>query len=331
MVCLLGFLSTGLGIAAPAKSLSQPKSQSLKSADGAQSHVKVADGTPKGPLSKLALNEKPKTSAAKKPAGTPGARKQPNGTAKTQSPKPGIKGPPPVKNISKKAKAPIQPGPKKSQEVGLAKGKNKGGKLKSGAPKTAVQKAIKPSDVTTRKGVGSGALSATGKKVSKTKQTVKDDKPKALTPPESSGITVAEDETDWLSLGLGIAVLALGLGALFWHRKRQKVSKNDDSIDFQSSDSAVSTFVSNVTAFDLDSKGDTGTGAERRGKGPKAKPGRAKQSEHPSMTQADQQMMEATPLPTIRGTQQIAATNPPASNAPSQIVVPKKSKTPAAS
>ena len=141
----------------------------------------------------------------------------------------------------------------------------------------------------------------------------------------------SDAETDWLPLILGVFVVALGGGGLYWFRTRQKKTSGETPLDLQSDDPAGSTFVSNVTAFELDTHSNLNTLPDRRGKGENAKKGREPSADKLSMTQADQRMMQETPPKASGSNPKISATNPPKSNAPSQIVVPKKSRPPVAS
>jgi hypothetical protein len=144
-----------------------------------------------------------------------------------------------------------------------------------------------------------------------------------MTPGEES------NETDWLTIVGGVSVLALGIGGMFWYRLKKNSPRIDSSVDLQSDTLGVSNFVSNVTAFDFDAATDAGAKPERRGKEPSKKKGRERISDQLSLTQADHRMIEDTPFASTESNQRLQS-NPPASRAPSQIVVPKKAKPPAA-
>jgi LPXTG-motif cell wall-anchored protein len=180
----------------------------------------------------------------------------------------------------------------------------------------------------------------TGKKTpsKSTKKATKEKKQTVLDPAEQNPDSQTLDqnipgddseETNWLMIVLGASILALGTGGLFWYRSKKNTPRIDSSVDLQSDIPGVSNFVSNVTAFEFDAPTDAGSKPERRGKESAKKKGRERVSDQLSLTQADQRMVQETPYAPTQGSQRFHS-NPPASGAPSQIVVPKKAKPPAA-
>lgn len=180
----------------------------------------------------------------------------------------------------------------------------------------------------------------TGKKTpsKNAKKAPKEKKPKALDTAEQNPETQTldenspsddSDETNWLTIVLGVTVLALGAGGLFWYRSKKNVPRIDSTVDLQSDVPGVSNFVSNVTAFEFDAPTEAGAKPERRGKESTKKKGRERVSDQVSLTQADQRMTQDTPYASTESSQRFHS-NPPASGAPSQIVVPRKAKPPAA-
>lgn len=301
-----GLLSTDCVWAVTGTSTPNPKATSAPSSGKAGSRTRKTDSIAK---SKRAPNNSSVSKSFKIPKGTkkkaPVAKLGPESKAKSLNKK-NVNGVGPTKSSVKSPKlGQPAPTPKKQGQAKTPPGANRTGQKSPPKNSKKIAKEKKP-------------------KMSDAREQNPESQPTVQNIPSDDG-----EETDWLTIVLGISILALGTGGLLWYRSKKNAPRIDSSVDLQSDVPGASNFVSNVTAFEFDGPTDAGSKPERRGKEPVKKKGRERVSDQFSLTQADHRMVQSTPYASTEDSQRFHS-NPPASGAPSQIVVPKKAKPPAA-
>lgn len=142
----------------------------------------------------------------------------------------------------------------------------------------------------------------------------------------------AQDEHGggWLPMLLGIIVVAGFAFGTVWYRKKQGQGGIESPATIPEGDAPLSTFVSNITEIELDSSSSMAAplaAADRTTRGRKDKaPTKGSQP----VVRADPGASQETPPNRSHNGQKIA-TDPPSSGAPSQIIIPRKSRPPVAS